>query len=79
MASARCTIGSLTFTPTSRAHIRAHAERLLYLGDASKIRAFLIREYGDPGRVPSLAYLQTVIDERKAPRTVLSRGQVKAS
>lgn len=69
MASAGRTIGSVSLKLTPKQHIRNHAERLAYLGDASKIRAYLIDEYGDAGRVPSMQFLTEIIERRKAKFT----------
>lgn len=66
MASAGRTIGSVSLKLTPKEQIRNHAERLAYLGDASKIRAYLIDEYGDAGRVPSMQFLNEIVEQRKA-------------
>ncbi len=79
MASRANTIGSISLRPTPMPVIRAHAERLAYLGDASKIRAYLIREYGDPSRVPSVRFLEDMLGQRNSRRKIISRGQVTAS
>lgn len=65
MASPRRVVGSVSIKPTPKQHIRNHAERLAYLGDVSKIRAFLIREYGDASRVPSDDFLEEIVERRR--------------
>lgn len=77
MASRRNTIGSVLLTPTPMPVIRAHAERLAYLGDASKIRAYLIREYGDPSRVPSLRFIKEMLDQRRSRRSPETAGNLR--
>lgn len=77
MTAPRRIVGSVSIKPTPRQQIRNHAERLAYLGDASKIRAFLIREYGDPSRVPPHAYLEDIVARRRAQRSEPITGAVR--
>jgi hypothetical protein len=59
--------------PTPNSVIRAHAEKLAYLGDVSKVMMALSYEYGSDRPMPSRAAIQAMIDKHK--RAKFSRGQ----
>ena len=52
--------------PTSRHEVRARAKQIAYLNDAGRIRTALINEFGIDVPIPSRAFLQAVVDERRA-------------